>query len=197
MGLYLWGSFKGANLFAKLAFIFLLIASVVGWISYCTANWARLEKELNKVKYYDGYGVWVVATNWGWNFDPTNEKGSHAPLPHVKPTDGWLLEWYGGFQACATVGFVCLNVGFFLIVLFVFVGPCKSNADMAFWNAINNIVGSIFWLIAVLIFGTQKPSKSELNYSFGLAIVTLVLQLAAGIVLLLTRRGGGAVHSSK
>ena len=35
----------------------------------------------------------------------------------------------------------------------------------------------------------------SLHYSFGFAIITFLLQLAAGIVLLLTNKGGGAVQS--
>ena len=33
------------------------------------------------------------------------------------------------------------------------------------------------------------------HYSFGFAIITFLLQLVAGIVLLLTSKGGGAVQS--
>ncbi|KAK7089608.1 uncharacterized protein [Littorina saxatilis] len=202
MGLFLVGSFKGANLFTKLAFIFLCFAMFFGWISYCTANWGRTFGEDNN-DYYLGYGVWRIGNNEDRNF-VRSSLTYVLPLPTIFHADGWLLEWYGAFQAFATFGFICLNVGFFLVVLFMFVTPCKSNADLSFWNAINNIFGSICWLVAIILFGARFDKKFDTNfsertlhYSFGLAIITFALQLAAGILLLLTKRGGGAVQSSK
>ena len=46
------------------------------------------------------------------------------------------------FQAFTTLGFICLNVGYVLVILLVYVAPCKGNADLAFWNAINSFFGS-------------------------------------------------------
>ncbi|KAK7087869.1 uncharacterized protein [Littorina saxatilis] len=200
MGLYLVGSFKGANIFTKLAFIFLLCAMLFGWVAYCTNNWGRsFPSDTNSV--YKGFGIW---RNGAGNQDPDTQ---FTPI-NLEANDGWLLEWYGAFQAFATFGFICLNVGFFLVVLFMFVTPCKSNADLSFWNAINTIFGSICWLVAIILFGVRFDEKFDerfsgrtrertLHYSFGLAIITFALQLAAGILLLLTKRGGGAVQSSK
>lgn len=64
-------------------------------------------------------------------------------------------------------------------------------------------VSGICWLIAVILFGAEFDNTYDrynfddpsLHYSFGFAIITFLLQLAAGIVLLLTNKGGGAVQS--
>ncbi|KAK7499041.1 hypothetical protein BaRGS_00009588 [Batillaria attramentaria] len=204
MGLYLVESIKGANIFGKLAFIFLLIAMFLGWIAYTTANWCRIYITPDDDDYV-GYGIWRVADNsepYSADFFVGTDKYSGRVGEH---NDGWLLPWFGAFQAFATFGFISLNVGFFLVVLFIFVGPCKSNKDMGFWNAINCIFGSICWLIAIILFAAyfedfdKKPQFDEPNvsYSFVFAIFTFALQLATGIVLLLTNRGGGAVAQDR
>ena len=55
----------------------------------------------------------------------------------------------------------------------------------------------------MILFGSQFDKTYDkylyddptVHYSFGFAIITLLLQLVAGIVLLLTSKGGGAVQS--
>ena len=54
----------------------------------------------------------------------------------------------------------------------------------------------------MILFGSQFDETYKYNYddptvhySFGFAIITFLLQLVAGIVLLLTSKGGGAVQS--
>ncbi|PVD32851.1 hypothetical protein C0Q70_08298 [Pomacea canaliculata] len=181
MGLYLVESFQKANIFAKLAFMFLLIAEILGWIAFTTTDWGRMFTFGGD---YVGYGLWRICTNL-----------------ICETNDGWLLEWYGVVQAFAIIGFVTLNLGFFLVILFMFVATCKCNSDLSFWNAINCFAGAICWLISIIIFGIKFDDKYDqgygktVSYSYILAIIALALMIASGIVLLLTNRGGGAVSS--
>ena len=92
MALYLVESFKEANLFRKLALIFLLIALFIGWVAYCTGSWGRSFPTADN-DFYIGYGVWRVAANNGDNSNPTSNSGNNAPIPSsYSYTDGWLLS---------------------------------------------------------------------------------------------------------
>ena len=90
MGLSVLESYKEANVFTKMALLFLSIAMYVGWYGYCTASWGRTFPTADS-DYFLGYGVWRVADNQFQNSDPTATSGSHAPVPQVFHTDGWLL----------------------------------------------------------------------------------------------------------
>lgn len=71
MGLYLVESFQKANIFAKLAFMFLLIAEILGWIAFTTTDWGRM---FTLGGDYVGYGLWRICTNL-----------------NCETNDGWLL----------------------------------------------------------------------------------------------------------
>lgn len=195
MGLYIIASYKAAPLLTRLANIFLTAALYMGWYSYCTSSWGRVFPQSDS-EYFHGYGIWRIGDN---KFLTTN-----TPSPLILHTDGWLLEWYGAFQAFASLGFMSVNLGYFLLVLTVYVGPCKSNADLLFWNAVINIAGCVSWLVAVILFGVKfketfgiiSIGDPVLHYSFYLAVIVAAFQLVAGILLLLTKRKETTVDSA-
>ncbi|KAK7089607.1 uncharacterized protein [Littorina saxatilis] len=183
MGLYITESYKAVNGLTKAALILLTASLYLGWYGYCTASWGRVFPEANS-DYFVGYGVWKIADN-------------RSPLPDVfVAIHGWLLNWYVAFQTFATLGFISVNLGYILILLLVYVAPCKGNADLGFWNGINCIFGSVCWLVAVVVFGVKFDDTFDtfpyddptLQYSFILAVVVVAVELVAGILLLVNGR---------
>ncbi|KAK7087868.1 uncharacterized protein [Littorina saxatilis] len=182
MGLYITESYKAVNGLTKAALILLTASLYLGWYGYCTVSWGRVYSKAMS-DYFLGYGVWRIADN-------------RTPLPELYATHGWLLSWYVAFQTFATLGFISVNLGYILILLLVYVAPCKGNADLGFWNGINCIFGSVCWLVAVVVFGvkfddtfvTSSYDDPTLQYSFILAVVVVVVELVAGILLLVNGR---------
>ena len=110
MGLYILESYKGANLFTRIALMLLTGALYVGWYAYCTASWGRTFPTADS-DYFVGYGVWRIGDNQFSNSNPTASTGNNAPLPTIVTTDGWLLS------KCLLSVRECLLVGCLLACL--------------------------------------------------------------------------------
>jgi len=67
--------FKGAGLFAKIAFVLLVIAALFAWISYTCTGWGRTDVGLDNSDTF--VGLWRICTN--------------GFAPDCAPTDGWAL----------------------------------------------------------------------------------------------------------
>ncbi|KAL8566208.1 hypothetical protein ACOMHN_063098 [Nucella lapillus] len=202
MGLYIVASYKESPIITRIANLFLTGAVYLAWYSFCTNSWGRTFPQKDK-EYFVGYGIWRIGDNNFKSDEPNATTGSHAPIPKILfHSDGWLSEWYWAFQAFTSFGFVSVNLGYFLLILIVYVGPCKSNADLVFWNAINNIAGCISWLVAVLLFGLKfketfdNSDEPVLHYSFYLAVVVCAFQLITGILLFLSKRKETVVQTA-
>uniref|UniRef100_A0A2C9L410 Uncharacterized protein n=1 Tax=Biomphalaria glabrata TaxID=6526 RepID=A0A2C9L410_BIOGL len=93
-------SFMAANLAMKLVFFIILLANVVNWIAFCTTSW--------HVSPFGYIGLWRFNTI---------------------PLDGAPDDEYIAIQAFSIFGFISLNVGFGLIVLYMFWGSCQGNSE--------------------------------------------------------------------
>lgn len=51
-----------------------------------------------------------------------------------------ISDWYGAVQAMVIFGFFGTLISFFLIILFLFVGKCQKNGEIAFAAGIICIV---------------------------------------------------------
>ncbi|XP_059159593.1 uncharacterized protein LOC131943463 [Physella acuta] len=103
-------------------------------------------------------------------------------------------------QTFAIFGLMTLNLGCLLLALYVFVPSTRGSREAGLGAAVSLLVAAASWLIAVCVFGAyadrQKGSDpGKLGFSFGLAIVALILSLAAGVMVLVTCCKGGSVGS--
>ncbi|XP_067682630.1 uncharacterized protein [Haliotis asinina] len=113
-----------------------------------------------------------------------------------------LVDWYTAVQAFSILGFVGINIVFIIVVLQVFTSKCEGVTDIGFWNAIQSIVSAVCYLLAVIVFGAEFDSgryrspipsnykHGELGYSFGLAIMALLLDGVAGVLMLVESKKG-------
>ncbi|KAI8794247.1 epithelial membrane protein 1 [Biomphalaria glabrata] len=159
-------SFMAANLAMKLVFFIILLANVVNWIAFCTTSW--------HVSFFNYTGLWRYNTS---------------------PLDGTPDDEYIAIQAFSIFGFISLNVGFGLIVLYMFWGSCQGNSETNLAAAITLFVSAGSWLIAVAIFGAKFEGTERFGYSFALAVCALILGLIGGIILIIGGRGNSSVSS--
>ncbi|KAK7004599.1 epithelial membrane protein 1 [Biomphalaria glabrata] len=166
--------FMEANLVTKLSFCIVLFAVIINWIAFCTTSWFLV----SGINYY---GLWraCTATTCGSMLDGSPDDDINA------------------IQAFAIFGFMGLNVGFFLIVMYMFWGSCKGNGETGLAAAISLLVSAGCWLIAVAIFGSKYDDYSvgRFGYSFALAVIALILALVAGILMVVGGRGNSSVSS--
>jgi len=52
----------------------------------------------------------------------------------------FISDWYGAVQAMVIFGFFGTLISFFLLILFLFVGKCQKNGEIAFAAGIICIV---------------------------------------------------------
>ncbi|CAC5425566.1 CACNG5 [Mytilus coruscus] len=175
--------FKGASIFCKVAFILLLIATLFTCISYTTTDWV-----------YNDLGA--APLHWGlWRICGETE----VPVTGCESIDGWANDWYGVVQAFVTFGFFGILVSFFLVVLYIFVGKCQKNGEVAIAVAIICIATGVFYLIGIIIFGAKVNDKwvedAATDYKFGylftLSIIAFLLEIVAGVLMIMEGKGGG------
>ncbi|KAH9498883.1 hypothetical protein Btru_004946 [Bulinus truncatus] len=152
----------------KLALFIVFVAQVCNWIAFCTTSW-----------YVNGAvhrGLWRECT--GSNI------GGCVFL------DGYPNDKFEAVQAFAIFGFISLNIGFLLIILFMFYGSCRLNSEVSIAAAIFLFFSTASWIIAVAIFGDMyKESIEGLDFSYGLAVVALGLALIGGVLMIIGGRG--------
>ncbi|KAK7462528.1 hypothetical protein BaRGS_00038413 [Batillaria attramentaria] len=172
--------FMGASMLLKVALILIIVSNFCNWIAFTTASWGYNDGKLSG-QYETGIGIWRRCDLVGGCSD----------------RDGLREEWIGAFQGFAIFGYVGINVVMLLIILFLFVGACKGNGEVKMGAIITAFVTAVCYLIAVIIFasewddGAGKNDDYELGFSFGLAIVALVLEAITGVLLIVDGKGGG------
>ncbi|XP_045185708.1 uncharacterized protein LOC123543700 [Mercenaria mercenaria] len=185
--------FKGAGLFAKIALVLLLIATLFVWIAYTCTGWGEAKSGAN-----DGthIGLWRICSD-------------NKYTPGCSQTDGWANDWFAACQALVTFGFFGINVALFLLILYIFVPSCQKNGEIAMATAIICIVTGVLYLIGVIVFAAEfkddfiDPGDSnpawgdyELSYCFGLSVIALILEIVAGVLAILDSKKGGTSPSA-
>ncbi|XP_055875309.1 epithelial membrane protein 1-like [Biomphalaria glabrata] len=165
--------FMGANVLTKIAFFVVLLAVVVNWIAFCTTSWYVFSGTS-----YIGLWRQCGAATCGTMLDGSPD------------------DEFDAIQAFAIFGFIALNVGFLLIVLYMFWGSCKGNAETGIASAITLFVSAGCWLISVAIFGAEyEDFTGRFGYSYALAVCALILALIGGIIMIIGGRGNSSVSS--
>ncbi|KAJ8309593.1 hypothetical protein KUTeg_014467 [Tegillarca granosa] len=170
---------KSASLFGKLAFVFLAIASLFVCIAFTCTGWGELNTGMH-------WGLWRVCSE-------------NTYTPGCTPTDGWALDWWAATQALVIFGFFGILVSFFLVILYIFVGKCQKNSEVAMGAGIICIVTGVLYLIGCIVFAAEWDKNYKdtntldyfLSYAFGLSIVALILEIVAGVFLILEGKGKG------
>ncbi|CAG5133656.1 unnamed protein product [Candidula unifasciata] len=162
-------SFQSSSLLVKITLIVALVSNLLNWISFTTTSWATYSGPFGADSYT---GLWR----------------SCGTLGGCSQLDGSGSSRFIAIQAFGIFGFISLNVAVLLLVLYIFWGSCRGNAEVKLAAAILLFVSVVTWLIAVIVFGADfykdvKNNYSDLDYSFGLAIVSLLLSLVCGILL--------------
>ncbi|XP_055875303.1 epithelial membrane protein 2-like isoform X1 [Biomphalaria glabrata] len=175
--------FMSANTIVKIVFFVVLLAVIVNWIAFCTTSWYVVKG----TPPYTYHGLWRSCSG-------TASSSSPAKCSFVY--DGSPDDDLDAIQAFAIFGFIALNVGFLLIVLYMFWGSCKGNGEAGLAAAITLFVSAGSWLISVAIFGAKFQNLGgNLGYSFALAVCALILALVGGILMIIGGRGKNSVIS--
>ncbi|XP_046548107.1 uncharacterized protein LOC124258079 [Haliotis rubra] len=180
-------SFMGASVLMKVCFLVLLVAQVCNYIAFTIPQWGK-RYTAPVGDFFVGYGLWRLCSN--------------SELPSAcGQLDGTRLDWYAAVQAMSVFGFVGINVAFLVVTLQIFSSMCKGVSDLGFWNALCCFLTGACYLVAVIIFGTNFDDgffsyvgggilrEGEFGFSFGFAIVALILEIVAGVLILLDGKG--------
>lgn len=181
--------FKGAGLFAKIAFVLLLVATLFAWIAYTCTGWGESNDGTH-------YGLWRWCTD-------------NIYAPGCQEVDGIATDWYAATQALVSFGFFGINVATFLLILYMFASSCQKNGEVGMAIAIICIVTGVLYLIGIIVFGAKfdedfiEPrdsnpnwAKRKLSYCFGLSIVALVFEIVAGVLMIVEAKKGGGTGAS-
>lgn len=184
--------FKGSGLFAKVSLVLLIIAALFVWIAYTCTGWGIAKSGPREGTHY---GLWRICSD-----DPY--------IPGCAPTDGWANDWFAAVQALVTFGFFGINVALFLLILYMFVSSCKKSGELALATAIICFATGVLYLIGVIVFAAEFKDDYidpgdiipgwgdyELGYSFALSVVALVLEIVAGVFIILDSKKGGTTPS--
>ncbi|KAK7114870.1 hypothetical protein V1264_000854 [Littorina saxatilis] len=161
----------------KVALILLIVANLFSWIAFTTTSWGYIDSNIVNFR---GDGLWMRC----------------GESVGCSRSDGTRLDWYAAFQAFGIFGFVGINLAMLLVVLTMFVGSCKGNAEANMGAVIMCFAGAVCWLIAVIIFAAEWPDwvgnvPDKFGFSFALAIIALIISVVAGILLVVGGKGGG------
>ncbi|BFZ02656.1 hypothetical protein BsWGS_05695 [Bradybaena similaris] len=160
-------SFQSASLLVKITLIIALVSNLCNWISFTTTSWITYSGPNTQDTYF---GLWR----------------SCGAISGCTQLDGSGSSKLNAIQAFAIFGFVSLNVATLLVVLYMFWGSCRGNAEVKLAAAILFFISAVTWLISVIVFGADfNKGGSDLDFSFGLAIVSLLLSVVAGVLLIL------------
>ncbi|XP_071079825.1 epithelial membrane protein 1-like [Haliotis cracherodii] len=191
-------SFMKSPTLTKVCLILLLLAQICSWIAFTVPEWGRTYTDplLGTDGGYTGLGLWRRCSN--------GASTSYTGPSNCITLDGAVLDWFVAVQAFSIFGFVGINIAFIIVMLQVFTSKCDDVTDIGFWNAVQSIVTAICYLIAVIVFGAEfndgdygRPIPKGVNYkagelafSFGLAIVALLLEGVAGVLMLVDNKKG-------
>nr|XP_022330142.1 uncharacterized protein LOC111128677 [Crassostrea virginica] len=187
--------FKSASIFGKISFILLFIASFCIVIAFTCTGWAESNENF-------GGGSQI---HWGLWRRCTEDEVNTAPC---SPLDGWANDWWAFTQAASCFGFFGILVSFFLVILYLFVGSCKGNGEVATGAAILCLLTGVIQLVGCIVFGVEFDDvyydrgtgasywEFWLSYAFGLAIVAALLEIVAGVLLILECKKGGGTSAS-
>ncbi|CAL1548289.1 unnamed protein product [Lymnaea stagnalis] len=163
----------GTRPLVKVAAIIVFVAQVCNWIAFSTTSWY--------VVGHTHIGLWRSCSDIRMGCDSL---------------DGISDDQFNAIQAFAIFGFMSLNIGFLLILLFMFWGSCRANTETAIASAVLLIFAGSAWLISVAIFGAEYDDRvlgaDGLDYSYGLAVCALILSLIGGLFMLVGGRGHGS-----
>ncbi|KAK3093885.1 hypothetical protein FSP39_021466 [Pinctada imbricata] len=186
--------FKGASIIGKIALILLLVASFCVCIAFTCTGWGGEDAYSVSQKTY--WGLWrrCVDTN--------------VVSPCVN-LDGTPNDWWAYTQAGSCFGFFGTLVACTLMILYVFVGKCKKNGEMAIAAGIICIVTGILFLIACIVFGVKWNKYYDdvyvagiltvdryLSYAFGFAVVGALLEIVSGVLCIIEAKKGGGTGAS-
>ncbi|KAH3853910.1 claudin-10-like [Dreissena polymorpha] len=187
--------FKGASLLAKVSLVLLLIAALFSWISFTTTGWAKIAVAVPgtpAVYTYTYYGLWRSC------------QGNNLLIATCGQLDGTANDWWAATQALVTFGFLGINFALFFLVLKMFVGACAKNGEIAMATAIICIATGVLYLIGVIVFGAEfnehfiEPYGSihKFGFGFALSIIAMVLEIVAGVLLIVDNKKGGTSPSA-
>ncbi|XP_059139313.1 epithelial membrane protein 3-like [Physella acuta] len=183
--------FMGAHILIKIAFIIVLVAQLCNWISFCTSSWYIVYNVvLNGNNKYTHFGLWRSCVR----------SELFTTSDGCKMLDGAASDWFAATQAFAVFGFVLLNVGCLLLILFMFYGSCKGKSEAMLASGICLIASAVTWILAVIIYGAKVDdlygdNNFDFGFSFALAICALILALVSGILVVVASKKGGSVSS--
>lgn len=171
--------FKASGVFAKVALFLLIFDAFFNWIAFTSTSWGIMADSIANDDTH--LGIW---------------RQCQKLTTTCYELDGYANIWWGCFQGVCLLGFVGTNVALLLMLLFMFWDGCKRNKEIGQAAAWTCIVSSVFWLIAVIMFGAKFEDDTDVSgtganddknvgYSHTMAIFTLLVEAIAGVLLLI------------
>lgn len=165
----------------------LFVSVALAWTSFVTASWGDAYITSGSPDTLTGYGLWRRCGDNDLSADCSNLLG-------------WNLEWYRAVQGFATVGFICVNVSTFLVILLIFVSKCHKGKAMTVWITALSTLSALCYIVAIIAFAVRFDSSFEVNgsddasfqYGWALAICVVVLDVIASILSIVECRSIGA-----
>lgn len=179
--------FKDAGVLAKTAFVTLLAAALFVWIAYTCTGWGGYARKTEPYKRSGRHvGLWRSCSD---------DKDS----PSCSDLDGWGLEWFSAVQAFVTFGFLGINLGLFLVILYIFTLSCLRDVELGRATAIVCCVSAGLYMIGVIIFAVrykrdyieQEQRDYTYGYCFFLSILAILLDGSSGVFMFLESRLNG------
>ncbi|CAL1545650.1 unnamed protein product [Lymnaea stagnalis] len=164
--------FKKSDVVTKVCFYFVLAASFCNWIAFCTTSWI--------IRPDSHVGLWRSC-------------GGYGSIEGCRPLDGAPSHVFAGTQALGIIGFMGMNIGFLLLLLFMFSSKYSGSSETKKLAGFCLILSALSWTLTIVVFICYfkvEYSHVSLGFSFGLAFCALILGFCAGIMVLFAGRGG-------
>jgi len=167
-------SFKTANYTTIVCFFLVIVAQVSSWIAMTTTSWSTVSLPFD-TDGDDHYGLW--------------RKCKSKLITGCITLDGWGDTTYAIVQGFACVGFMSLNLGHLVMLLFIFVDRWRKVVETGTAAAVLLISAAFLWSLCLVIYAFGYSQTGAIyGYSFGFGAVAAGTSLITGLTLIVAAR---------
>ncbi|XP_064603420.1 uncharacterized protein LOC135468888 [Liolophura sinensis] len=186
-------SVKGLPVLLLVALILILVANLFNGIAFSTTAWGEYfsyianSNVIDPTARYTNVGLWRTCT--GTQVTYALDGLGACSYTALGTAQGWMAC----VQAMAVFGFAGI-LGSLILMMAYLLG--EKNGDYLLLAAFICIITGVLYFIGIVIYGVKFYSPvitsgfgRTLSWSFGLAVISMILEIVAGVLLLLGRKG--------